>query len=119
MLIYVFREGNRFRNTQDKDDLGRMIGGASRPHLCAGQAPISTSHAPPTLTTFLHPSKIEWHLVTIRSDILSHGAIQGKILTSAASQPPYINNPMPTSKLIPFKPSLLSIARVLSFSKIQ
>jgi hypothetical protein len=32
---------------------------------------------------------------------------------------PYINNLMPTSKLIPFKPSLLSIARVLSFSKIQ
>jgi hypothetical protein len=83
MRIYVFRDGSRFRNTKDKDDPERMT-----PHLYATWPPISTSHTPPTLTILLHPSKIEWHLVAIHSDILSHGAIQGKILTYAASQPP-------------------------------
>jgi hypothetical protein len=42
----------------------------------------------------------------------------GKDFDLCYKSTPYINNPMPTSKFIPFKPSLLSIARVLSFSKI-
>jgi hypothetical protein len=46
----------------------------------------------------------------------SFNILKEALISAPIIQPPYINNPMPTSKLITFKPSLLSIARVLSFS---